>query len=607
MKRILSRFLVSLTLVVAVISSMIPTMAFAEETKIGSGDYSITIINEVETGITIDGDWFHAYQLLVADSLTTYAVHADFVDFFSGIKTGADNTKFYFDVALKAIEDAQVAVDAFGDDLTSMDAINALYDLQVAEDDYNQLVGQYLETFQSGDPYELVVDLRNYVQYDTENGDLIACIAHNQATSNSDGSESVKLTGLTEGYYFVLDEESTLTGVGIASSGALVPVGSDVGGDATIYVKNSVPVVDKSILHNDLGSFVYVPEDASGDDTQDGQWDIVGDYEVGDTAYFLVTSTLPNNIDSYNFDGTSTNSYDDYYYELSDTMSDGITYQKNAKVYVDRNGTTELDDDYYTVDHSGTSNGFVIQVNVKGLKADSRYTNTTTLYTHYTGVVNANAEVSKDYEENTITLSFNSNPSDSSYIGSDSVTVYSYTFDLEITKMDENGDPLAGATFGIYDGSIWIPVKYLDTEEGVDYYYLAPSMTIDSNNTGYVVTNSTGEFVIYGLDDAIEYVLKEESAPTGYNAIDPIPFIIEATYDSTTGTIVTLTDNSASIKNSGNQSGFEAEIMNRKTVLLPSTGGIGTIIFQIGGALLMLGAALYLILGMKKKSEKENQ
>lgn len=624
MKRILSRMLVSLTLVVTMIATMIPTIAFADEewsTKTGEdGEYSITVINEPDTGITITGDWFHAYQILVADNLTTYAVHEDFEGFFVGVMYGADNSKFDFDAAKEAIADAKTVVDEANTGVTESTELEKLYaddvTVQAKIDDYNQLVGQYLETFQSGDPYELVVALRAYVTVN-DAGDLISCIAHDKAELNADGSESVTLKGLTEGYYFVIDEESTLAGVGVASSGALVPVGSAISstGSVTVYVKNSVPVVDKSILHNDLSGVVQTPGE-SGTDTHSGQWDIVGDYEIGDTAYFMITSTLPTNIEDYNFgyegstsyEDDSVYEYDDYYYVLTDEMSDGITYQEDAKVYVDKNGSEELNSTYYKVTHKTgeEGNGFEIQVNVKAVMNDTAYSTVGSLYTHYTGVVNEAAAVSSDYEDNTITLKFNSNTSVEDYYGEDSATVYSYTFDLEINKMDESGAALAGATFGIYDGSTWIPVQFLETDDGVDYYYFDPDMEIDDENTGYIVTSETGKFNIYGLDDATEYVLKEESAPDGYNAIDPISFMIEATYDSVTGKINTLTDNSASIGNSSDQSGFYADIINRKTVILPSTGGIGTVIFQVGGALLMLCAALYLILGMKKKSKKES-
>lgn len=617
MRENIGKWLMSLTLVMVVMVMFIPNYVYAEEgwsLKIGTGEYYITVINEEDTGISIAGDWFHAYQIFTASDITTYAVDEDFIDFFSedGMLGGTNET-YDFATAWKAVEDAKAEVDTTLADGATDEVKEAAYladtTVQTALADYNQLAGIYVESFQN-DLYNLAVALREYIKIDSDSGDYIKCTAHNQVSETSGYPQTVTLTGLTPGYYFVLDEESTLQGLGIASSGAFVPIGPDTGSDTdgsqTIYVKNSVPTVDKNILHNDQESFVYVPSGTDGvSDMQDGQWDIVGDYEIGDTAYFLITSTLPNNIEDYNFDeddSDTVHSYEDYYYVLSDTMSGGITYQADAKVYIDKDGKEELKSDYYNVTTVG--NGFEIQVNVKAVKNDETYQSVTTLYTHYTGVVNAKAEISKDYEENTITLTFNNNPDDETHTGDDSATVYSYTFDLEITKMDENGNGLAGATFGVYDGSTWIPVKFLETIDGVDYYYLNPSMTT-SGTDGYIVTKDNngvvGEFVILGLDDAITYTFKEESAPDGYNAIDPFTFEITATYDSTTGKIVTLTDNSDSIKNSADQSGFEADIINRKTVYLPSTGGVGTVIFQVVGILLMGGAAAYLLNSRRKK------
>ncbi len=46
--------------------------------------------------------------------------------------------------------------------------------------------------------------------------------------------------------------------------------------------------------------------------------------------------------------------------------------------------------------------------------------------------------------------------------------------------------------------------------------------------------------------------------------------------------------------------------MNRKKVILPSTGGIGTILFRVVGGMLMVGAGLYLGLVIERKSQKES-
>ncbi|MFI3227363.1 MAG: isopeptide-forming domain-containing fimbrial protein [Clostridia bacterium] len=609
MKNKSSKILTASILSIAMMSSIFSSTALADDswsaTK-GDGKFSITIINESDTGISIDENWFHAYQILEADSLTSYSVHADFIDFFKGSMTGGDGNTYDFETALESIADAKADVDATLGDSPTDDKKEEAYtnDSTVQNEiaDYSQLVSQYIQSF-NNDLYDLAIALREYIQIDGDNEGLIECIAHAQASKLENGDESVTLEGLTEGYYFVLNEESTLHGLGIAASGAFVPVGNDIDSPhPTIYVKTSVPTVDKDILHNDLDGTVTVLGD-----NLNGQWDTVGDYQIGDNAYFRVTSTLPNNIKDYNFDDDGNdNSYTDYFYVLTDTMSSGLSYNEDVKIYTDRDATQELDKVYYNV-ISSNSNGFKIQVNVKALMNDDL--TITALYTQYSALITSNAVVSSNFETNEIELEFSNNPNDSVHTGTDDDIVYSYTFDLEITKMDESGNGLAGATFGIYDGSEWLPVKWIKTVNGVDYYSVTSKDELGKDG-GYIVTRDNdgvvGQFVIYGLDDQVTYMIKEEFAPEGYNTIDPFTFVIDATYNSTTGKLSTLTDNSSYISNSSDLSGFEADIINRKTVILPATGGIGTVIFQVLGGSLMLSAAAFLVISSKKKHHKES-
>ena len=102
---------------------------------------------------------------------------------------------------------------------------------------------------------------------------------------------------------------------------------------------------------------------------------------------------------------------------------------------------------------------------------------------------------------------------------------------------------------------------------------------------GKVTTSSTGKFTIKGLD-AGTYNLTETKQPDGYNKLTtPVTIII-----SDTGTI---TVNGTNVN--------PVEVENKSGSLLPSTGGMGTTLFYIFGAILVIGSGVVLITKKRMK------
>ena len=102
------------------------------------------------------------------------------------------------------------------------------------------------------------------------------------------------------------------------------------------------------------------------------------------------------------------------------------------------------------------------------------------------------------------------------------------------------------------------------------------------------------------MDDG-NYRLTETKTPAGYNTVDPIYFTITAEHD-------VLSDNPALTSLSGNATTGEltftpnttngslsADVVNRAGVTLPETGGMGTTLFYVAGAGLVLVAVVLLI------------
>ena len=88
-----------------------------------------------------------------------------------------------------------------------------------------------------------------------------------------------------------------------------------------------------------------------------------------------------------------------------------------------------------------------------------------------------------------------------------------------------------------------------------------------------------------------EYTLTEIAAPTGYNVLkNPVKLNVTAVL-GTDGDVESVEGNTATV-------------VNKAGGLLPETGGIGTYIFTIGGALLMITAAFLLISKKRKANVK---
>ena len=90
-----------------------------------------------------------------------------------------------------------------------------------------------------------------------------------------------------------------------------------------------------------------------------------------------------------------------------------------------------------------------------------------------------------------------------------------------------------------------------------------------------------GTLVVYGLDEGT-YQITEEQAPDGYSVVE-VP-------DQT-------------ITNAEGSRDLTVDVTDTKLHSLPSTGGIGTTIFTVGGCIIIIAAA-GLFFASRRKSSK---
>ena len=184
-------------------------------------------------------------------------------------------------------------------------------------------------------------------------------------------------------------------------------------------------------------------------------------------------------------------------------------------------------------------------------------------------------------KELTVENTAGSHTADATY-GGNNVPVKLFTGEITLLKYSDSDEAnvLKDAEFEVSKDEAATPLKFKLQENG-NYRY-AP----DAEDASTVVkTNAEGKIVVEGLNVGT-YHFKETKAPEGYSI-------------NTDGKDITLTQTgvaTAIVKASG-------KLNDTKLNALPSTGGIGTTIFTIGGCAIMIVAA-GLFFATRRKTQK---
>ena len=166
-----------------------------------------------------------------------------------------------------------------------------------------------------------------------------------------------------------------------------------------------------------------------------------------------------------------------------------------------------------------------------------------------------------------------------------------YTGTVTLTKTGENGAKLENAEFVLVRKDKDSSLKYaVATQTNGKAEYTVNSWGAEKDAT-IMKTDKNGNIVVKGLDDStseMTYEFKETKAPEGYS-------INETNADVTW-------DKDGEGLNAETRTGAAA-MTDTKLNTLPSTGGIGTTIFTIGGCAIMIVAA-GLFFATRRKTQK---
>lgn len=379
---------------------------------------------------------------------------------------------------------------------------------------------------------------------------------------------------------------------------------------ATLY-----PVWNDSSKSWELNDATVVLKSKGGiEKNVDGTGDL--DYSIGDTVTYRLDVPIP----VYPEAGPNEIIYTDF--KVGDSMGKGLDFGglKTVKVYANTSPDSYVKDDLvgaadliYTI--AAQTNGFEIDFNYDAVK--TAVSACTYVHVVYTATLNEDA-FTTDVLGNKAYVGVNTNPYDKGSYKKTEVEKKVYTYGFTVTKVGENDEPLPGAEFKLYsDAACTNEIKFVDKENGVYTKATEEQIKEGSGIATALVTNANGQFQVQGLACGT-YYLKETKAPDGYVLpANPIKVeLVDSEPDgeldgcSVEGGIVPNEMSPLAVGEPGEeiQTGdniFEFVVKNEKPGFnLPTTGGMGTVLFTAGGLVIMAcGAALVLVTLKKKKAE----
>ena len=369
--------------------------------------------------------------------------------------------------------------------------------------------------------------------------DALAYAAAKGATASitAENSADVTVSNLTLGYYLVYPQGATEIK---DSYGSICSLTSTVP-SAEVNIKATYPTITKTV----------------DDQTVD----------FGQVVHYTIKGSVPD-----------TTGYSAYTYQVTDTLSAGLTLHEALTVKIGGTEITLADNAVVFA-----SNGFTLTLDMTQHQANKGEAITV----EYEATVNKDAVIGSEGNPNKANLTYSNDPADAtSTEKTPDMEIKVYTCAVTIDKYDMSdttkATKLAKAKF--------ILAKDVEEEGQTVRYYLvcdnttkAVTWTTVEGDATEVITDENGAAEFKGIEKGTYYLIEVES-PEGYNMLTDV---VEIEVDHET-----QTENLYAVAQVGNRTGAE----------LPETGGIGTKIFYIVGGALMLGAIVLLI--AKKKSSR---
>lgn len=384
------------------------------------------------------------------------------------------------------------------------------------------------------------------------------------ATAESDGS-ALNFKELAYGYYVVTTTQ----------------------GDQVISVDSTMPnvtIVDKNSS---------TPKDLSKTASSN-------DVSIGDTVTYTVSFKTSN------YYGAGTEAKEIVSYTIEDTLPEFLSNVTVTSIIVDNDGNNATAGDQFGVTAQFANKKIVIdwydEVNNKFL-----YDNGATVTITYTAVVTDKAAIDGNGNTNKVTVTWTTKGGDEP--GPDKVetdeTIFTYAIALK--KVNNKGNALPGAVFEF--------PFYVKSTADANGAYIYAGTTAGAGLTNQITTPDSGVIVVKGVKSG-SYEITEVTAPAGYNKLTaPVTVQAVKTSSTSTHTTVYLDKDGNVVDVSAKEIEVKVDIdtiaatavvvVNKAGTELPSTGGMGTTVFYVLGAVLVLGAVVLLV--TKKRMSDANR
>lgn len=299
--------------------------------------------------------------------------------------------------------------------------------------------------------------------------------------------------------------------------------------------------------------------------------------ETGDILQYTVTGTLP-------YLTEEELAADDVKITISDTLTGGLAFDSPFSLVAFNINGNDVKENYNPTLNG--SNNFTITIEAN--KEDKENYETNLAYiksingksitlTYQAKVTNAVTYATAATNKATIKVG------DKEKSKSNEPEVYTYAIKLNKKLGDKDAIKEDGVQFGLY------------TDQTCE------------NRVGAIKTVENGSITFDGLvakEGGTKYYLKEEKTAQGYTLLSKpieVTLIPEIVSGQPTGNMQYTIDNDTRSPEHGPRLA-ETTITNNKGFNLPSTGGMGTYIFTIGGLVVMAGAVLLLVSSKKKRA-----
>lgn len=424
----------------------------------------------------------------------------------------------------------------------------------------NDKANNYVSKLTGNDLVAFATKASNWAQ--TKANSITAGATAKVSTDATDGKYTATFTGLDYGYYVVAVPGATLANAS-GQYATLVSVGS---ANVDANIKGDLPTVVKKVNGESATSA-----------------------KIGDTLTFTLTSTIPD-----------MSAYDTYTFNFKDTLSQGLTFGQVTSVTVE--GVTDpltVNTDYTVTTPTVSDN--TLTVAMKDFKAKQQANAGKKITVTYTATLNEKAVVGGVGNTNSATIQYSNNPSAGGTGESEpsKVRVFTYGFTVDKytgDKYDDTATRLAGAEFTLApkngDAMSFVQVTAGSATENAVYRVAKAGET---GTTTTITTPANGKVVFQGLKNG-EYTLTETKAPAGYNKLASalgvkVDGLNDGT-DTTDATVHITYNNDNGSKYDQTASNGVIPVQNKSGVILPGTGGMGTIAFTVIGVLVIaLGVA----------------